>query len=117
VINHGGHGIVTTAIAAGLPQLTIPLGRDQPNNAARVHAAGVGLRLRGSPSSLLHNAAISPGLTSVIAKPGRAVSPPLEEQGDGVEGPQLGGRGTRRSDEPATPPQAVASYSRPVSLS
>ena len=34
------------ALAAGLPQLTIPLGRDQPNNAARVHAAGVGLRLK-----------------------------------------------------------------------
>jgi UDP:flavonoid glycosyltransferase YjiC (YdhE family) len=46
VINHGGHGIVTKAIAAGLPQLAIPLGRDQPNNAARVHAAGVGLRLK-----------------------------------------------------------------------
>ena len=42
------------ALAAGLPQLTIPLGRDQPNNTARVHAAGVGLRLKkaATPSAI-----------------------------------------------------------------
>jgi len=46
VISHGGHGTVIKALAAGLPQLVIPLGRDQPNNAARVTHHGVGLRLR-----------------------------------------------------------------------
>jgi UDP:flavonoid glycosyltransferase YjiC (YdhE family) len=66
VINHGGHGIVIKALAAGLPQLTIPLGRDQPNNAARVHAAGVGLRLKKKATS----AAISVAVRRLLDEPG-----------------------------------------------
>jgi UDP:flavonoid glycosyltransferase YjiC (YdhE family) len=45
VVSHGGHGTVVKALAAGLPQLVMPLGRDQPNNAARVVDRGVGLAL------------------------------------------------------------------------
>ena len=45
VISHGGHGTVVKALSAGLPQLVLPLGRDQPNNAARVVDRGVGLAL------------------------------------------------------------------------
>jgi MGT family glycosyltransferase len=48
VVSHGGHGTVIKALAAGVPQLVIPIGRDQPGNAARVDTAGVGLRLRRS---------------------------------------------------------------------
>jgi MGT family glycosyltransferase len=48
VVSHGGHGTVTKALAAGVPQLALPLGRDQPNNAARVVAAGAGLRLKST---------------------------------------------------------------------
>jgi UDP:flavonoid glycosyltransferase YjiC (YdhE family) len=66
VINHGGHGIVIKALAAGLPQLTIPLGRDQPNNAARVHAAGVGLRLKKNATP----AAISAAVRRLLDEPG-----------------------------------------------
>lgn len=51
VISHGGHGTVIKALAAGLPQLVIPLGRDQPNNAARVAHHGVGLHLRPTASA------------------------------------------------------------------
>jgi MGT family glycosyltransferase len=50
VVSHGGHGTVIKALAAGVPQLVLPLGRDQPDNAARVAAAGVGLRLKNSAS-------------------------------------------------------------------
>jgi UDP:flavonoid glycosyltransferase YjiC (YdhE family) len=46
VVSHGGHGTVIKALAAGLPQLVVPLGRDQPNNAARITQRGVGLQLR-----------------------------------------------------------------------
>ena len=66
VINHGGHGIVIKALAAGLPQLTIPLGRDQPNNAARVHATGVGLRLKKNATP----AAISAAVRRLLDEPG-----------------------------------------------
>ena len=50
VITHGGHGTVMKALTAGVPLLVVPLGRDQPDNAARVAAAGAGIRLRKNAS-------------------------------------------------------------------
>ena len=46
VITHGGHGTVMKALIAGVPMVVVPLGRDQPDNAARVVHAGAGTRLR-----------------------------------------------------------------------
>ncbi|HJY97861.1 MAG TPA: nucleotide disphospho-sugar-binding domain-containing protein [Streptosporangiaceae bacterium] len=46
VVTHGGHGTVVKALAAGVPLVIGPLGRDQPDNAARVIRAGAGLRVR-----------------------------------------------------------------------
>lgn len=45
VITHAGHGTVIRALAAGVPLLCLPMGRDQPDIAARVVHHGVGLRL------------------------------------------------------------------------
>lgn len=45
VVTHGGHGTVVRPLAYGKPVLCLPTGRDQPDNAARVVAAGAGLRL------------------------------------------------------------------------
>ena len=45
VLTHGGHGTVIKALTAGVPLVVVPLGRDQPDNAARVRHAGAGLRL------------------------------------------------------------------------
>ncbi len=42
VICHGGLSTITAALAAGVPIVCIPQGRDQPINAARVKACGVG---------------------------------------------------------------------------
>jgi MGT family glycosyltransferase len=50
VITHGGHGTVMKALAAGVPLVVVPLGRDQPDNAARVVYAGAGIRLRKKAS-------------------------------------------------------------------
>lgn len=44
VINHGGHGIVMKSVMAGVPQLVLPLGRDQFGNAARVEYWQLGNR-------------------------------------------------------------------------
>jgi UDP:flavonoid glycosyltransferase YjiC (YdhE family) len=44
-ITHGGHGTVIKALAAGVPLVVLPLGRDQPDNAARVVWHGAGIRL------------------------------------------------------------------------
>jgi MGT family glycosyltransferase len=46
VITHAGHGTTIKALAAGVPVVAIPLGREQPDNAARVVAAGVGVALK-----------------------------------------------------------------------
>jgi len=44
-ITHCGHGSTLRPLMSGVPLLCIPLGRDQPDNAARVVTAGAGLRL------------------------------------------------------------------------
>jgi MGT family glycosyltransferase len=44
-ITHGGHGTTLKALAAGVPLVCIPMGRDQPDTAARVTARGAGVRL------------------------------------------------------------------------
>jgi UDP:flavonoid glycosyltransferase YjiC (YdhE family) len=45
VIAHGGHGTTLKALAHGVPVLSLPLGRDQADNAVRVVEAGAGLTL------------------------------------------------------------------------
>ncbi|HEY6479644.1 MAG TPA: glycosyltransferase, partial [Streptosporangiaceae bacterium] len=57
VLTHGGHGTVIKALAAGVPLVVAPLGRDQPDNAARVVRAGAGLRVsRKASAADLRNA-------------------------------------------------------------
>jgi UDP:flavonoid glycosyltransferase YjiC (YdhE family) len=58
VITHGGHGTVIKALAAGVPLVVAPLGRDQPDIAARVVYAGAGLRVRKNVSTEALQAAI-----------------------------------------------------------
>ncbi len=45
VVTHGGHGTVAKTLAAGVPMVAMPLGRDQRDIAARVVSNGTGLRL------------------------------------------------------------------------
>jgi UDP:flavonoid glycosyltransferase YjiC (YdhE family) len=54
VVTHAGHGTVIRALASGLPLVCIPMGRDQPDIAARVVHRGAGLRLSpgASPAKL-----------------------------------------------------------------
>ena len=42
VITHGGHGTLMKALAAGVPAVVMPHGRDQADNAARVKHRGAG---------------------------------------------------------------------------
>jgi UDP:flavonoid glycosyltransferase YjiC (YdhE family) len=50
VVTHGGMTTITTAMAAGVPLVCIPQGREQPINAARVEACGVGRVVRKGAS-------------------------------------------------------------------
>jgi UDP:flavonoid glycosyltransferase YjiC (YdhE family) len=42
VIHHGGIGTTSQSLAAGIPQLIMPISHDQPDNAYRVRQLGVG---------------------------------------------------------------------------
>jgi UDP:flavonoid glycosyltransferase YjiC (YdhE family) len=42
LISHGGIGTLAQGLAAGVPQLTMPMGFDQPDNATRLESLGVG---------------------------------------------------------------------------
>ena len=46
VVHHGGIGTCAQALAAGVPQLTMPLAFDQPDNATRLWQLGVGRWVR-----------------------------------------------------------------------
>ena len=43
VVTHGGSGTTIAALTRGLPQVVVPLFADQPHNAERIAAAGIGL--------------------------------------------------------------------------
>ena len=53
-ITHGGHGTVMKSLAAGVPMVCIPMGRDQNDNAARLvhHGAGVRLSTRAAAARI-----------------------------------------------------------------
>jgi rhamnosyltransferase subunit B len=42
VVHHGGLGTLSLALGAGVPQIVIPFGHDQFDNAARLGRLGVG---------------------------------------------------------------------------
>jgi rhamnosyltransferase subunit B len=42
VVHHGGVGTISLALAAGIPQVSVPFGHDQFDNAARIKRLGVG---------------------------------------------------------------------------
>ncbi|MCX5041955.1 glycosyltransferase [Aldersonia sp. NBC_00410] len=51
VITHGGHGTVIRALAADVPLVILPHGRDQADNAVRVTTRGAGITLSRNASS------------------------------------------------------------------
>ncbi|HEX8105733.1 MAG TPA: glycosyltransferase [Solirubrobacteraceae bacterium] len=53
-VTHGGHGTLIKALAAGVPVVVLPMGRDQLDNAARAahHGAGVRLRPKAAPGRI-----------------------------------------------------------------
>jgi MGT family glycosyltransferase len=65
VVTQGGHGTVSRALINGLPQLVLPIGRDQGDNAARVEAKGAGLRLPATASE----AEIATAVSRLIKEP------------------------------------------------
>lgn len=57
VVTHAGLSTVMTSLASGVPLVCLPLGRDQPLNAARVADLGLGLNLpRDAPTADIRRA-------------------------------------------------------------
>jgi UDP:flavonoid glycosyltransferase YjiC (YdhE family) len=65
VTSHGGLSTITAALTVGVPLLCIPQGRDQPDNAERVAASGVGRVVATDASP----AEIACALREVLADP------------------------------------------------
>ena len=51
VVTHGGHGTMIKALAAGVPVVAMPMGRDQNDNAARLEASGAPVANEEQPLS------------------------------------------------------------------
>ncbi len=49
-VTHGGHGTVVRSLAAGVPMVILPMGRDQADNAARAQHLGAARRLAARSS-------------------------------------------------------------------
>ena len=65
VVSQGGHGTVTRSLVNALPQLILPMARDQAGNAARIEAKGAGLRLPPTASE----AEIATAVNRLITEP------------------------------------------------
>ena len=98
VITHAGHGTVLKSLAAGVPLVCIPMGRDQKDNTVRVLRLGAGVRLsqRSTPgqiaaavSETLHNpeyAAAAASFADVLAREA-ATTPSAADEAEAL--PQL----------------------------
>lgn len=76
MVGHGGFGTTMTALAAGVPQVVVPLfAGDQFINADRVAAIGAGVCLAGGPGAI-------PGLPAAVA--GVLGEPAYRERARGV---------------------------------
>ena len=110
VLSHGGHGTVIKALAAGVPLVVAPLGRDQPDNAARVVRAGAGLRVSRKAKRRRPAQSARPG-------PGRAAIPdggPADGRHPGRRTRRGSRRRRTRTRSPRTPSRVTLGPPRSV---
>jgi UDP:flavonoid glycosyltransferase YjiC (YdhE family) len=100
VVSHAGSGSVLGALAHGLPMVLLPLGADQPHNAARCEAIGVA---RVLDAVTAQPAEIAAAIAELLAsEPHRRAAAEvcheiatLADPGDAVARIEALGRGTR----------------------
>jgi len=86
VVSHGGSGTVVAALAAGVPSVLLPMGADQPWNADRCVALGVGRALDAVTAT---PAEIREALVAVLHDPApRAAAEALRAEVAGLPGPE-----------------------------
>jgi MGT family glycosyltransferase len=84
VVTHAGWGTVNAALAEGVPLVCLPDGRDQPDNAARVTAAGAGIALSRTASADELREGITQALSSPALKRGAAAMQAALSKRDGA---------------------------------
>ena len=99
VVTHGGHGTVMKSLAAGVPMVLLPHGRDQADNAIRVtrRHAGVSVGRRAKPAK------IRAAVQTVLADPSyaadaRALGDLVRREADGQPCARRDGGGRRSPD-------------------
>jgi MGT family glycosyltransferase len=70
-ITHGGMGVTQKALAAGVPVVAVPFGRDQPEVARRVEFAGAGVRL---PRARLRPETLRAAVATALERRGGALA-------------------------------------------
>jgi MGT family glycosyltransferase len=86
VVSHGGSGSVMGALAHGLPMVLVPLGADQPLNAARCTALGVARELDAAE---LTPEAVRAAAATMLADPAaRRAAARLREEIAALPGPE-----------------------------
>jgi MGT family glycosyltransferase len=105
VVTHAGHGTVIKALAAGVPVVAIPLGRDQLDNAARVahHGAGLRLKAKASPeaiASAVQRVLDEPSFAAAAQRLADAIAAETAEDRAAAELEALAGRSTGAGSAP-----------------
>jgi len=95
-VHHGGSGTLLAAAAEGVPQLVMPLGADQFQNADALAASGAGLAL---PQGGVTAAAVRDGVRQLMDDPGPSRGREPDTRRD--PRPADAGRADRRSDSAA----------------
>lgn len=86
MVTQCGLGTVGKALACGVPLLCIPLRADQPDNAARIVARGVGIRVRSDAPSEEIGSAIRRLITEPrFRRASSALSATLAQEGDAAQ--------------------------------
>lgn len=65
VVTHGGMGTTQRCLAAGVPMVVVPWGRDQNESARRVEECGAGVRL---PRSRLSAASLREAVQTALGR-------------------------------------------------
>jgi MGT family glycosyltransferase len=100
VVTHAGHGTVIKSLAAGVPLVCLPLGRDQLDNATRVAARGAGLRIKpkAKPAAIaraVERVIEDPSFTAGAQRLAAAIADDLHEDRAVAELEQLARNGAR----------------------
>jgi UDP:flavonoid glycosyltransferase YjiC (YdhE family) len=105
VVSQGGHGTVIRSLVSALPQLILPMARDQAGNAARVEAKRAGLRLPPMASEVEIAAAMNrlltePQFKEAARRVGDAIKADIDRSSLVDEMETIAAAGRRASQQP-----------------